>query len=261
MLITYKIDPFFRLYSTRVNSAYERAYDARKTLGNLFLLWPCGPLPILGYKRGARTSDNRTAILEYARQHRMTVDDVVEVHGSTRRASQRAHVLDLIETLSPRDRLMVSELSRLGRSLGQILKGLTTWCTRESGSWPSRKRSAWRANRPCRRKAILTLFGLFAEIERDLIAERTKEGLIAAKAKGKRLGRPKGALGKSKLDGKEQEIHCSCASMSPKPPLHGSSRYRPLRSSTLSTRVSCRSAQARKGIVPLVLVYRWSGSL
>ena len=53
---------------------------------------------------------------------------------------------------------------------------------------------------------MLTLFDLFAEIERDLIAERTKEGLIAAKAKGKRLGRPKGVLGKSKLDGKEQEI-------------------------------------------------------
>jgi DNA invertase Pin-like site-specific DNA recombinase len=46
-------------------------------------------------------------------------------------------------------------------------------------------------------KAMITLFGLFAEIERDLIAERTKEGLIAAKASGKRLGRPKGALGRS----------------------------------------------------------------
>ena len=44
------------------------------------------------------------------------------------------------------------------------------------------------------------------EVERDLISERTKEGLAAAKAKGKRLGRPKGALGKSRLDGKEQDI-------------------------------------------------------
>ena len=50
------------------------------------------------------------------------------------------------------------------------------------------------------------LFGLFAEVERDLISERTKEGLAAAKAKGKLLGRPKGALGTSKLDGKEQDI-------------------------------------------------------
>jgi DNA invertase Pin-like site-specific DNA recombinase len=55
-------------------------------------------------------------------------------------------------------------------------------------------------------KAMIALFGLFAEVERDLIAERTREGLAAAKAKGKRLGRPKGALGRSKLDGKEQEI-------------------------------------------------------
>ena len=53
---------------------------------------------------------------------------------------------------------------------------------------------------------MIALFGLFAEVERDLISERTKEGLAAAKAKGKLLGRPKGALGTSRLDGKEQDI-------------------------------------------------------
>ena len=53
---------------------------------------------------------------------------------------------------------------------------------------------------------MIALFGLFAEVERDLISERTQEGLAAAKAKGKRLGRPKGALGTSRLDGKEQDI-------------------------------------------------------
>jgi DNA invertase Pin-like site-specific DNA recombinase len=55
-------------------------------------------------------------------------------------------------------------------------------------------------------KVMVTMFGLFAEIERDLISQRTKEGIAAAKAKGKILGRPKGVLGKSKLDGKEEEI-------------------------------------------------------
>ena len=49
-------------------------------------------------------------------------------------------------------------------------------------------------------------FGLFAEIERDLISERTKEGLAAARAKGKIIGRPKGSFGKSKLDGREADI-------------------------------------------------------
>ena len=55
-------------------------------------------------------------------------------------------------------------------------------------------------------KVMITLFSLFAEIERDLISERTKEGVMAARAKGKILGRPKGVLGKSRLDGKEEEI-------------------------------------------------------
>ncbi len=56
-------------------------------------------------------------------------------------------------------------------------------------------------------KIMITLFGLFAEAERDLISERTKEGLIRAKEQGRhRPGRPEGSLSASKLDGKEQEI-------------------------------------------------------
>ena len=47
---------------------------------------------------------------------------------------------------------------------------------------------------------------LFAEVERDLISERTREGLAKAKASGRKLGRPKGSLGVSRLDGKENEI-------------------------------------------------------
>ena len=57
-----------------------------------------------------------------------------------------------------------------------------------------------------RTKVMVALFGLFAEVERDLISERTREGLASARAKGRLLGRPKGVLGKSRLDGKEEEI-------------------------------------------------------
>ncbi len=53
---------------------------------------------------------------------------------------------------------------------------------------------------------MTTLFALFAEVERDLISERTREGLARARASGKRLGRPKGSLGVSRLEGKEDEI-------------------------------------------------------
>ena len=53
---------------------------------------------------------------------------------------------------------------------------------------------------------MTTLFALFAEVERDLISERTREGLAKAKSSGRKLGRPKGSLGVSRLDGKEDDI-------------------------------------------------------
>jgi DNA invertase Pin-like site-specific DNA recombinase len=55
-------------------------------------------------------------------------------------------------------------------------------------------------------RVMVTMFSLFAEIERELISLRTKEALAAARAAGKRLGRPRGTHGRSKLDGKEAQI-------------------------------------------------------
>lgn len=155
---------------------------------------------------GQDLGHQKLAILDYARQHRITVDDIVEVHASTRRTAQRAHVLELITTLSPGDRLLVSELSRLGRSLGQILQIVEALVQQGVHLVAIKEAIHFEGTQTLQSKALLALFGLFAEIERDLIAERTKEGLLAAQAKGKRLGRPKGVLGQSKLDGKEQEI-------------------------------------------------------
>ena len=55
-------------------------------------------------------------------------------------------------------------------------------------------------------KVMTTLFALFAEVGRDLISERTREGLAKARASGRKLGRPKGSLGVSRLGGKEDDI-------------------------------------------------------
>ena len=55
-------------------------------------------------------------------------------------------------------------------------------------------------------KVMTTLFALFAEVERDLISERTREGLAKARSSGRKLGRPKGSLGVSRLDGKQDDI-------------------------------------------------------
>jgi DNA invertase Pin-like site-specific DNA recombinase len=91
-------------------------------------------------------------------------------------------------------------------SLGQILQIVERLLQRGVRLVAMKEAIRFEGQQNLQTKAMITLFGLFAEIERDLIAERTKEGLIAAKANGTRLGRPKGALGKSKLDGKEREI-------------------------------------------------------
>jgi DNA invertase Pin-like site-specific DNA recombinase len=155
---------------------------------------------------GQDLAQQRLAILDYARTHRLTVDDVVEARGSAGSPAQRAQLLELLEALHPGDRLMVSELARLGRSLGQILQIVDRLLQRGVRLVAMKEAIRFEGQQTLQTKAMIALFGLFAEVERDLIAERTREGLAAAKAKGKRLGRPKGALGKSKLDGKEQEI-------------------------------------------------------
>src|SRR6266853_3071154 len=155
---------------------------------------------------GQDLDQQKLAILEYARRHRTPVADFVAVHGAAGSRAQREQLLGLIDTLQPGDRLIVSALSRLGRSLPQILqiveqlmhKGIRLVALKESMRFEGKHN--------VQTKAMIALFGLFAEVERDLIAERTKEGLAAAKAKGTRLGRPQGALSKSKLDGKAEDI-------------------------------------------------------
>ena len=66
----------------------------------------------------------------------------------------------------------------------------------------------FKGERDIQTKVMTTMFALFAEVERDLISERVREGLVNARASAKKLGRPKRSLvpGVSRLDGKEHEI-------------------------------------------------------
>lgn len=110
----------------------------------------------------------------------------------------------LIRELKAGDRLIVPELSGLGRSMPEIMeilsvamkKGIRVYAVR--GSWEL-------DNASIQSKNIATVFAMAAEIERDLRSLLTKEGLKARKAQGVKLGRPKG-VGKSKLDIHREEI-------------------------------------------------------
>ena len=200
-------DPFFPVYSMRKKTEFHPVYSYKRSPEGPLHSMPSKTIAYLRVSTGGQDLDQqKLTILDYARRHRTSVADFVAVHGAAGSRAQREQLLGLIDTLQPGDRLIVSALSRLGRSLPQILqiveqlmhKGIRLVALKESMRFEGKHN--------LQTKAMIALFGLFAEVERDLIAERTKEGLAAAKAKGTRLGRPKGALGKSKLDGKEAEI-------------------------------------------------------
>jgi DNA invertase Pin-like site-specific DNA recombinase len=125
---------------------------------------------------------------------------------SSRKAPAQRRVEELLATLRGGGRLIVSELSRLGRSLGQVIQIVEELVRRKIRFVAIKEAIRFEGKQDLQTKVMIALFGMFAEVERDLISERTKEGIAAARAKGRLLGRAKGALGKSRLDGKEEAI-------------------------------------------------------
>ena len=156
--------------------------------------------------RSQDLANQKLAILEFSQKRRFPIDQFIESRISSRKSPLERRIDEMLGTLQPGDRLLVSELSRLGRSLSQVIQIVETLVRRKIRFIAIKEAIEFDGKQDLRTKVMIALFGLFAEVERDLISERTKEGLAAAKAKGKRLGRPKGALGTSKLDGKEQDI-------------------------------------------------------
>jgi DNA invertase Pin-like site-specific DNA recombinase len=150
--------------------------------------------------------NQRLAILDYCNKQNIKVDDWIEVNMSSRRSPAQRRINELLDRLQGGDRLIVAELSRLARSVGQIAVLVDQLLKNEIRLASIKECIELNGKHDIQTKTMITMFSLFSEIERDLISERTKEGLKRAKAEGKLLGRPKGALGKSKLDGKEKEI-------------------------------------------------------
>ena len=151
-------------------------------------------------------SSQRLAILEYARKHDLHIDDFIEATASGQASEKRRRLDELTSALQPGDRLVVSELSRLGRSLGQVVAVLDALAKAGVAFVALKENIRVEGKRDIQTKVMTTLFALFAEVERDLISERTREGLTKARAPGRKLGRPKGSLSVSRLDGKEDEI-------------------------------------------------------
>lgn len=165
---------------------------------------------ILGYLRVSTNKQDLTnqelALRQYAEKNKFTVDKFIESEMSSRKTFKERKIDELLEMLHEGDTLIVSEISRLGRSVGQIIQIIDTLIKNKINFIALKediKINGGEQN--MQTKSTITLFSLFAEIERDLISQRTKQGLEVARMNKRLIGRPKG-YGKSKLDEKKAEI-------------------------------------------------------
>lgn len=95
----------------------------------------------------------------------------------------------MLEFLRPGDTVIVTDLTRLSHSTKNLLE--ITELIAEKGAHLQSLKKSWLDTTSVHGKMLFTLFAGIAQFERDLIAERTKEGIAAAKKRGKTLGRPK----------------------------------------------------------------------
>ena len=168
---------------------------------------------IYGYVRVSTHEQNlesqKNMISRYGMDHKFIVDEWIELEMSSRKSTAQRRIDELLEKLSPKDIVIASELSRLGRSIKETLNIVET-ITQEKQSRlilikqnldlnPKDKNNVTN-------KVLITVFSMTAELERDFISERTKEGLRARVAKGIKLGKPKGTLQKSMYDNDQEKV-------------------------------------------------------
>jgi DNA invertase Pin-like site-specific DNA recombinase len=149
------------------------------------------------------TEKNKADVLKFANDRDFGKVHFVEEKVSGTRSWKERKIKKIIDDMKEGDRLIVPELSRLGRSMLEIMEILAI--AKEKGIEIYDVKNGWELNGSIQSKVMALVFSIAAEIERDLISKRTMEGLRAARAKGKLLGRPKGP-GKSKLDKHREEI-------------------------------------------------------
>ena len=163
---------------------------------------------VYGYIRVStdkQTVDNqRFEIEKFCSDKELKIDKWIEETISGRKLPEKRLLGSLLAEAKAGDLIICSELSRLGRSLFMIMSILNQLMLNDVRIWTIKDN--YRLGDNIQSKVLAFAFGLSAEIERDLISQRTKEALARKKSEGKILGRPGGKAVRVKLSGREQEI-------------------------------------------------------
>ena len=149
------------------------------------------------------TENQRYEILKYANDKKLGNVEFIEETVSGRKSWKDRKIGVLISELQKGDILIVTELSRLGRSMLEIMELLSILLRKGVELHVVKNNQILKDD--LQSKVFAMAFSIAAEIERELISQRTKEALARLKKQGKKLGRPKGS-GKSSLDQHYEQI-------------------------------------------------------
>ena len=155
-------------------------------------------MSVIGYIRvssSKQTLEHQKYELEqFAGVHRLNIDKWIEEKISSRKSLRMRKLGKLLDELKSGDILISCEISRLGRSLLEVMHILETCLNKDCQVWTIKEN--YRLGNDIQSKVLAFAFGLAAEIERKLISDRTKSSLANIKASGKKLGRPTAAASK-----------------------------------------------------------------
>lgn len=168
---------------------------------------------VFGYIRISKVDQSaegqKSLIARYVVERKIIVDEWIEVEMSSRKSVEKRRITELLDKVETGDTVLVSELSRLGRSIKEVLLIIEELIQVKKCKLILIKQNLHldpTNQNDMTNKVLLTIFSMVAELERDFISERTKEGLKARKERGMLLGKPKGVIQKSIYDKDKEQI-------------------------------------------------------
>ena len=144
------------------------------------------------------TANQKLSVLDYCNRRHFAPVTYIEDTRSGKVPWQSRPIGDILKKAHPDDHIIVAEVSRLGRSALQVLEILEYAATKKVSVHIAKTDIVMDGS--MQSTITATMLGLAAQIEREFISARTKEALSQCKAKGIKLGRPKGQAIRLKLD-------------------------------------------------------------
>src|SRR5688572_6886604 len=158
-------------------------------------------MKVIGYVRVSTDKQDvekqEHLLLQYAQAQQLLISEFIQAEVSSRQSLEDRRIDELLVKLEAGDLLLVAELSRLGRNMLQTLNliyGLS-----ERGVKIAFVRQPELSTTGQHARLLMAIYSYIAETEREYISLRTKQGLAAAKAKGKTLGRPQGSRNRDRV--------------------------------------------------------------